>query len=523
MYLQPDVFVDAIILTLFNKNEDVVKLDTLLLEIYEKETANNNTITMDADFMDLYVFLLKDILQYNININDASTIQALLLKLKSHPIVIKDPDVYSKVKALFNTDTPMTQDKYKHLIARVSGDIVLYENIHAAKQIFGRLQSVGSSTSMEKRDIAIKDVTDICSHMVDINTTGILLKKEEDEHQARFADFSDRDTLVKALQVFKTVAVQNVFKSGWQALDKALGGGWCMGDSIVFNALSHMGKTMILLKMVRWQLMNPAPVGFPNPTVILYSLENETPQNLMILFREMYCNKYKTPPPNNLSDDYIVDFCIEESRANGWRLILDRRLGADFGYLDLVLNMEQYYRAGYTPLMVVIDYMNMMKKSNDGGENENFKHLQQLYTKVCNYMKSKNCTLITAHQLNRKAAEVASLKPLQAVKHFNISMLAEGMDPQREVDIVFYMHKEVDAAGRSFLTFKQGKNRNRQQVPDSAKYFAYMFDNEMGILDDASGTCTATTNILAVPFDEDKAQEEAQEKEHMQEAVLNLL
>ena len=129
-----------------------------------------------------------------------------------------------------------------------------------------------------------------------------------------------------------------------------------------------------------------------------------------------------------------------------------------------------------------MDMMNKGQHSADGQGN----HLQikELYTNMCNFLKSKNCTLVTAHQLNRTAAEVARQSPVGAVKKFDMSMLAGSMDPQREVDVVIYQHIERNSTGQSFLTWKLAKHRYEHTVPEHHKYFAYEFDGNLGILDD---------------------------------------
>jgi hypothetical protein len=83
-------------------------------------------------------------------------------------------------------------------------------------------------------------------------------------------------------------------------------------------------------------------------------------------------------------------------------------------------------------------------------------------------------------------------------------MLADSTDPQREVDVVFYVHKEKDAHGRSWLTAKLDKHRYHDSTPENVKYFAYMFDGPIGILDDLNDVDRSTTNIYAVAVDDDE-------------------
>jgi hypothetical protein len=123
--------------------------------------------------------------------------------------------------------------------------------------------------------------------------------------------------------------------------------------------------------------------------------------------------------------------------------------------------------------------------------------VRNLYSVLCNFLKSNNCCFITAHQLNRKAAEVVRANPIGAVKKFTLDMLSDSTDPQREVDLVLYQNKEIDTLGRAWMTWKLDKHRYDTTTPEHDKYFAYMFDGPLGIMDDLNGKDMSVTNIYA--------------------------
>ena len=131
--------------------------------------------------------------------------------------------------------------------------------------------------------------------------------------------------------------------------------------------------------------------------------------------------------------------------------------------------------------------------------------VRTLYNRICNFLKYNNCCFITAHQLNRRAAEVVRANPIGAVKKFTLDMLSDSTDPQREVDIVLYQNKEIDAHGRAWMTWKLDKHRYDDTTPEKDKYFAYMFDGPLGILDDIGGKDMSTDNIYAAGYDDDDA------------------
>lgn len=750
-----DLFVDALILILHHNTPKVRMFVNRILEIYEAESKEATNV--QEDFFQLYIVLIREVMSRNLSIKDTTEIETFLLKFKSNPLVLKDPELYTTLKKIFTDSSDMEDVEYQQLLSKISNSILWYENTKLVKRMFAKLAANNAVSDPNKQARILRDISACCTEMVRKNQASEQqLNAEQDATKITYLDFTDRDNLKQALQVFNTTSSQtSLFRTGLQGLNRALGGGFRMGQSIVFNSLAHHGKalrnnepvkipggwktigemrigdlvtawdgttarvtgvfpqgrqkiydvifadgrhvqteanhlwtvrrsiddtdvmdtintlelkkwlsdstqhnvfvplceseigpedptlgnpfdvgcqavknqtaidtrylhgshhqrsllqfgmragaglvqdgeadfwsssldvakdyqylvrsfggistlkpstrcvddccvqdgyvvtenydekwlqvtavvefnekdectciqidhpdklfvtrdfivthnSLTLLKFARWQVtLNKAPEEFKNPTCIIYSLENETPQNMMQLFHELWINKYKEVPPQNISEEHIINFCYDEFSAHGWRLIIDRRLGAEFGFPELVGNFEQYISMGFTPLMCVIDYMNMMRKGRGGDDIADGNHLlvRELYTNVRNYLSSHNCTLVTAHQLNRKAAEAARLNPLGAVKRFGIDMLADATDPQREVDTAIYQHKEFDAAGRAWLTWKLDKNRYVNDTPDKHKYFAYQFRGPLGILDDIDGEDMSTDNINSVPFD----------------------
>ena len=82
-------------------------------------------------------------------------------------------------------------------------------------------------------------------------------------------------------------------------------------------------------------------------------------------------------------------------------------------------------------------------------------------------------------------------------------MLSDSTDPQREVDVVLYQHKEIDNIGRAWMTWKLDKHRYDTNTPEADKYFAYMFDGPLGIVDDIDGPDKSVTNIYAASAADD--------------------
>ncbi len=491
-----DNLIDALMLLLHSTRDDTKALINEMVEIYDRE--RKDSVDLADNIYAMYIDLLRGMNTQDLRIADRQAIDVFLLKLKSHPEVIKDPDIYTNLQRVLHDTTAMSDDQQRSLSRKVGNVILVYKNTKLLRKMTNKMSRARSSNlSADFQDAIMAEVTTLCTDIIQNNQDTLAsFVDNSDTTKVPKVDFSDKDNIKRALTAQQEISVKGLIKTGWQGLNRALAGGIPRGSSIVFNALAGTGKTLMLLKMLRWQVtLNDPPVDVRNPTCILYSLENETPHNLKLLYNELYVNKYREVPPSTWSVDQMADFCFDEFAAHGWRLVIDRRLPTDFGYSEFVSDFNSYVKEGFTPLMVVIDYMNMMRKGSGSRESRNDLQIRELYLSVRNFTNANGCTLVSAHQLNRTAAEVARINPTNAVKRFGIDMLSDATDPQREVDITIYQHKERDMAGNWWLTFKLDKDRYRHNTPDNDKYFAYRFDPQLGILDDIHGEDMSSNNI----------------------------
>lgn len=504
--LKNDYLVDALVLLLHDNRSDYQILVQKVLDSFEADKIKGITQTgKEEEISNLYVYLIREVLTSGVTIDDTKGIDTILLKLKSNPLLMKDPELFTTLKGILTDKAPLDEERRTHTVQKLANELAINLNSKLIKKAFGRLSSI-SVDDLIKQQQLLSDIKDICSEIIQVNEDNQSLFKADDENTARTVDFGDEDQLMKALQVYNTVSVQNRFKTGLIAMNRALQGGFAQGSTMVFASLSHNCKSLMLMKMARWMVtLNHVAGKFHNPTCILYSLENETPQNLMQLFREMYVNEFKRLPPDDLPLKDIADYCRDAFSRLGWKLIIERRVGAEFGFNEFVSSFEAYVKAGFTPLMCIIDYANLMAKGGSTSDNAetgtNNLQIQILYNNLCNFAKSRNCTLVTAHQLNRKAAEIVRHNPVGAVKNFAEDMMADSISVRREVDILFYMNKEFDAAGNAYLTFKLDKQRYATAVPEQDKYFAYPFFGELGILDDIGGSEMSTSNVYSYDYE----------------------
>lgn len=496
-----ELFVDALILALHCKDVLSRSLVAQLLEAYDK--AVEKSTPMHGEHLNFYVMLIRSVLEINIDINNHAEVESFLLKFKANPLITKDPELYTTLKNIFNATNPLADDTVNYYQNEIRSTLMLMNTTNYVKRMFGKLAN--PCLSNDSRYEAIKAVDNICADLAQANQHMLDEANNDNSTMAHDVDFSKSEDISHAIDVYETLNVKNVFTMGLQGFNRALGDarGLKLGESMVINTLPFNGKSLMLLKIARWIVtLNKVTDDFVNPTILFYSLENETPQNLKQLFKEAWVNDRHELPPADIPAETMVKYLSDKFNMNGWHFVLKRKVGEDFGYNELKIDFNSYKQAGYTPLAIIIDYANLMKKGNADSRDLG---VRVLYNSLCNFAKSQNCCFITAHQLNRRAAEQVSLNPVGAVKKFNESMLADSTDVQREVDIVIYQHKENDARGNAWLTWKLDKHRYDENTPDKDKYWAYKFNGPIGILDDVNGTDASSTNINAEADDDDES------------------
>lgn len=491
-----DLLVDALLLVLHTTDSEARA--TVRQLITACNDTNKNVELITTDYSEFYIHLIEEVMAHDIQASDKSTAESFILKFKLNPVCMKDPDVFTTLRGLFSDATPFDEDRKEYILRKIRNSLRWDKDSRLVRRLFGKLQL--NITDPDEQVKILREVTDICSEILNNNES--LFRPKTDDVTARVVDFADPESVRHAFEVYDTRSVKNKFITGLHGLNKALGGGFPMGTSIVFNSRAHNAKTLMLLKMARWQIMLNKPTGnFTNPTVLFYSLENEVPDNLVLMFNDMWIQRKHCLPPSDLTISDKITFVNETVKMYGWNLFMERRIGQEFGFFDLRASFEDYVRRGYTPLMVVIDYANMMSKgANISESSTNNLKITELYNSLCNYLSSHNCTFVTAHQLNRRADEAVSANPLGAVKRFGASMLSDSISVQREVDVVVYQNKEVLPNHVSFMTYKVDKNRYFPNVDDRDKYFAYPFFGEYGILDDVDGRHYCTKDIVAYPY-----------------------
>ena len=117
MFFTVDLFVDALILLLHSNDSDVRDFVNQILVIYEKESKSS---VDETSYFDFYINLIREVMNRNITVNDVGEVESLLLKIKSNPLVIKDPELYSNLKRICSDRAELSPDQHRFYLRKIA-------------------------------------------------------------------------------------------------------------------------------------------------------------------------------------------------------------------------------------------------------------------------------------------------------------------------------------------------------------------------------------------------------------------
>lgn len=481
MFISTEMFLTILIL-LIRKPTDVAKRTiTEFLDLVKSDIENMPL--KEKQILEFYKHLAETLIARDTPIQDDELdLKSFILKVTTHPTATPFPQAVDVLVTAINSKEEFTEKKYYELLNEIGQAISWYKGNKQMKKVYTKLANFSAAITQGKRNELISDLRKETAQLSSIfNDSSFTLTQAKNK-----VDFTDKRSILQSIEQYNNNRVKNVLKFGLKGFNRLFGKrlGLCLGESMVINSLTSNGKSTVLMSIARWIVKyNTPPIVSGIPTVLFISLENEIHDNVMELFRSTYMS-ITQKDPDNVPVSEMVDFVYQYFNQNGWAFILERRLGADFGVNELITMFNDYKSSGYIPVACIIDYVNLMKKgeSNAGA---NYLQLKDIYNQTRNFLTHENCCMITAHQLNREAEKLASSGIANVINQFSAAHLAEGIDPQREIDIAIYLHCETNKmTGVTYSTFKLGKHRNGMKfVPPEWKRCNYRH-TQYGFVDD---------------------------------------
>ena len=499
MGITASIFLEALLLLLGDNSERTRLLVKEFLDVYEKLSHKKEIMGSDDDLIAAYKSLIKSVLSEGTTQGDTTAAKILLLKIKTNTVIQSDPVSRDWLCDVLNADAPVSEAQVAEYTKRIRNVLLQTDMDAVARRVFSKNRSISDIKDADEQEAElnqVKQMLDDSLKAIDARLTFSDTKASES-----YVCLSDRESILRALDIYMYRNKTGVVVTGLQGLNKALGtrGGMGLGESYVFAAQSHNYKTGMLVSIMLWSIIYNQYKVAPGKKALVYfvSLENEVNQNLMSVFKVLY-SRIENKPVNldTLSSEVITQWIIDYFGKFDVELIIDKYAPHEFSYNKYVKRYTAFEEQGYEVVVFVLDYMSEARGVDLGdtvSSQGSMYLIKENYVKFRNHAGAAGYLSVTGHQLNRKAADVVR-ENRYAVKKFDTSHMADSSDVFRTIDGLIFLQLMTNMDGHKFLTAMLAKNRGCDDTPESHKFFCYPF-TPAGIVDDLHGKPGFVTDI----------------------------
>jgi len=302
------------------------------------------------------------------------------------------------------------------------------------------------------------------------------------------------ENVIKQL-VQKLKDPKNKLKTGSQAVNMLLNGGFEGGRSYLFYGLPGIGKSILLLNICIW-IMNHNEI-IPNdpskrPAVLYITQENSLAETIERIFNmlvtgddirnytpEEVANLLRTKGGLSLKTKYDID------------LIVQYYDDKEISTLDFYSIIDDIEDTGREVIALVHDYIERIWSSMRLPELR--LELAAITNDYSTLAKRKSIPVIGAGQINRKGSDAIDMQMesnrKDLVRFMGKGTLSESWAALKNLDGAFTIHREEDEDGNEFITinkikFRGKKAKKKKNMFDS--YVAHPLDPDNGakLMDD---------------------------------------
>lgn len=481
MIINIDIFNDVLLLIINNNTSQNKQLIFEIIDYYKNQPILSKDM---IKIYDLYLNLLHDIIQSNLEKRSNSTDLMLLFnKYKMNSELEKNKLILDNIEYILTNKDMISNDLLNMIEKRLRNLVTWHRCNKQIRKTFGYINNISLDLDDDKTNTYFNKVINMSR---DIESSIRNIQSKNNLYIERIIS-SERSTIKKAFLQYKERNVTGSIKTGLQGLNRMCGGreSFKLGESVMFCALTHNFKSMMLLSIARWikEYNSFDKKDGKKPLVLFISLENEAHENLLLWYKQIYHTLTNDVDIISESVEEVIDKIYNYFAESDITFVIDRYLPGEFGYDELVNLINDFEDKGYYIICTIIDYLSQMKKEADSNKVGNYLLIKNLFNSTCNFLKSKGILFYTVHQLNRGASEIVSSGVPYPIKRFTENHLSDAIDVGREVDMIIFLHIEKNHLGEPYLTMKWYKHRYVNDTKEIDKFCCYKF-SEVGIIDD---------------------------------------
>lgn len=298
--------------------------------------------------------------------------------------------------------------------------------------------------------------------------------------------------------VKKEESGQNIFRTGWQGVNRMLDGGFRRGEMWVLGALQHKWKTGFSLSLFSHFCLYNTPVlkdPTKKPLLLRISLEDPIESNFKFLYRSLKQNETgRVTTTVGVPSAEMAAYVKQRLTATGFHVELLEVNPSLWTYKSLLNLVLEYESKGYEVQCVMVDYQ--LKIPTTGctigplGTD-----IRNQYERIKADFSAKRILYITPHQLSPEAKKEMIGGATEFVKQLVDKGLFSGTKQlDQVVDGELYFHIER-LNKEAYFTIQRGKHRKVEQTDEEHTYYVYKFVKNGTIPDDIDKPDTARNKV----------------------------
>lgn len=302
---------------------------------------------------------------------------------KSRVFVEEDDGLYESLKDGIEGD--MSDEHIRTLIASIRQDLNNFIREQKALEII-RDFSKKANFDRDSIEHLPNFIADFRSKLEQYEVA----EKERDPGIVGQVSLSDIDQVAEIFRQAKELNDdRGIMRTGWQAINRMLQGGFRRGEFAVIGALQHNFKTGFTLSLFKHMAMYNKPYMVDEkkkPMLLRISFEDPLSLNFPFLYRNIKENQtYEQANINDSDPVEMANFITDNLQINGYTVEVLHVNPSSWGYRDLQNYILSKEAEGYEIHLCMVDYLNMLDKRGLDNSGPTGSNIRELFRRMRNF------------------------------------------------------------------------------------------------------------------------------------------
>lgn len=299
-------------------------------------------------------------------------------------------------------------------------------------------------------------------------------------------------------EVKETNNGSGIMRTGWQALNRMLQGGFRRGETVLTSALQHKYKTGFTLSIFKHLAIYNVPHMLDDtkkPLLVRFSFEDDLTLNLQFLYQSLKGSEFSAEEMNSITVEEMSKFIKDKLEVNGYHIKMFRVDPTQWTYKHICNKIIELEARGYEVHALMVDYLMKLPTTGCAIGGPIGSDKREMLRRMRNFCAPKKILFITPHQLSADAKQMLREGRQDMVKEIVGLGFYDGcksLDQEADVEIHHHIEKYQK---ESYLTIQRGKHRLPSTIPEDDQYFVLKFPKKGPIPDDLLGEDSSSRKV----------------------------